>query len=101
MEHLSLEIAQSMIRKTWTESIGKNPTKRHFTKVINTFFSSRKNVKDELFNMLKPFIKREKKISEISVNDLCIKTDEEENRQLLRKKLEKNRGNYIPWENNY
>jgi len=99
MTDLTTEKAKSMVKKTWTKAMGKdNPKKEHFKKVINEFYSSRKDEINELYNLLKPFINRVKKLKDMALDDLIIETNEDKERRLRREKFEKSRGNYLHWE---
>jgi len=97
---LKLTTAKSIVKKTWEKAMGKKkPTKRDLKVVINKFYNSRKDEVEELYNLLQPFINRVKRLDEMTLDDLILETQEDKNRHLLEKRLEKSRGNYVSWIN--
>jgi uncharacterized UPF0160 family protein len=93
MENVTLEKITKVVEQTWTEGMGKKITKHHFRKAMQKKASSLLGNIDELYQYLKPYIQRTKKISELKLEEI-LKQDKtslwDKKRADLKKRIDTN-----------
>lgn len=101
---IKFSTAENLIKKTWEEAAGKKTTKHHFNSALRKFyFKKNKKVLSNYYGQLLPYINRTKDISNLEKEEFIntdsfignitqktntIKNSVENERELLRKKME-------------